>query len=127
MTIKGELSAAREEASLEDNDVEDDTYVPSPRAPIRGRGKGLASASGSRVARDDKIEEEEEDDDGNDGDDGEEGEKTFDVEDINPTSYIHMGTPIFRQPLNPNWREKISYKSKIDLVREKKERKPKAY
>jgi hypothetical protein len=127
MTIEGEPSAAREEASSEDNDVEDDTYVPSPRAPICGRGKGLASASGSRVARDDKIEEEEEDDDGNDGDDGEEGEKTFDVEDINPTSYIHMGTPIFRQPLNPNWREKISYKSKIDLVREKKERKPKAY
>jgi hypothetical protein len=125
MTIEGEPSAAREEASSEDNDVEDDTYVPSPRAPICGRGKGLASASGSRVARDDKIEEEDnDDDDGNDGDDGEEEEETFDVEKINPTSYIHIGIPIFRQPLNPDWREKISYKSKIGG---KKERKHKAY
>jgi hypothetical protein len=124
MTIEGEPSAAREEASSEDNDVEDDTYVPSPRAPIRGRGKGLASASGSRVARDDKIEEEDnDDDDGNDGDDGEEEEETFDVEKINPTSYIHIGILIFRQPLNPDWRENISYKSKIG----KKERKHKAY
>jgi hypothetical protein len=40
-------SPAREEEGSKDDDVEDDTYVPSPRAPFRGRGKGLASASGS--------------------------------------------------------------------------------
>jgi hypothetical protein len=60
--------------------------------------KGLASASGSGAARDDEIEE----DDGNDGDGGEEEEETFDVVEINPTSYIHMGTPMFRLPLNPD-------------------------
>jgi hypothetical protein len=32
MTIEGEPSAAREEASLVDDVVEDETYVPSPRA-----------------------------------------------------------------------------------------------
>jgi hypothetical protein len=115
MTIEGESSAAKEEASSEDDVVEDDTYVPSPRAPIRGRGKGLASASGNGAMRDDEIEEE---DDGNDGDDGEEEEEIFDVEEINPTSYVHMGTPIFRLPLNLDWREKISYKGKTNLVRE---------
>jgi hypothetical protein len=33
---------------------------------------------------------------------------------------MHMGIPIFRQPLNPNWRAKVSYKGKIDLVRKKR-------
>jgi hypothetical protein len=42
------------------------------------------------------------------------------VEEITPTSYMHIGTPIFRQPLNPDWRGKFSYKDKIDLVREKR-------
>jgi hypothetical protein len=51
--------------------------------------------------------------------DDEEDEEIFDVEEINPTSYIHMETPVFWLPLNPDWREKISYKGKIDLVREK--------
>jgi hypothetical protein len=104
--------------------VEDDTYVLSPRAPIHGRGKGLASASGSGAAMDDEIEEEDDGDDGNDDDDGEEEEETFDVEEINPTSYVHMGTPIFQLPLNPDWREKISYKGKTDLVREKRKENP---
>jgi hypothetical protein len=36
MTIEGESSAVREEASLEDDDVEDETYVPSPRAQPHG-------------------------------------------------------------------------------------------
>jgi hypothetical protein len=58
MTIEDNPNPAREEESLEDDDVEDDTYVPSPRAPIHGRGKGLASASGSGAARDEEIEEE---------------------------------------------------------------------
>jgi hypothetical protein len=68
MTIEGEPSAAREEEGSKDDDVEDETYVPSPRAHPHGRGKGLASASESGTARD-EIEEE----DGGDGDD-EEGE-----------------------------------------------------
>jgi hypothetical protein len=41
--------------SLED-DVEDETNMPSPQA--RPHGKRLASASGSRAARDEEIEEE---------------------------------------------------------------------
>jgi hypothetical protein len=36
MTIEDNPSPAREDESLEDDDVEDDTYVPSPRAPIQG-------------------------------------------------------------------------------------------
>jgi hypothetical protein len=28
-------------------------------------------------------------------DDEEEDEEVFDVQEINPTSYIHMGTPVF--------------------------------
>jgi hypothetical protein len=31
-----------------------------------------------------------------------------------------MGTPTFRIPQNPDWRDKISYKGKSDLVREKR-------
>jgi hypothetical protein len=50
--------------------------------------------------------------------------KFFDVEEINLTSYIHMGTPVFWLPLNPDWREKISYKDKTDLVREKRKENP---
>jgi hypothetical protein len=49
------------------------------------------------AARDEEIEEEIEEE--GDADDEEE-EETFEVEEINPTSYIHMGTPIFRLPLN---------------------------
>jgi hypothetical protein len=49
MTIEGESSAVREEASLEDDDVEDETYVPSPRAQPHGREKGIASGSGGGV------------------------------------------------------------------------------
>jgi hypothetical protein len=109
--------------SSSDDDVEDDTYMPSPRAYPHGKGKSLASTSGSGAARDEEIEEEVE---GDDGDGGEEVEKeeegegeTFDVEEITPTSYVDMGNPVFRQPLNPDWRKKVSYKGKTDLVREK--------
>jgi hypothetical protein len=70
--------------------------------------------------RDDEIEEEY---DGNDCDNGEE-EETVDVEEINPTSYTHMGTPIFQLLMNPDWREKISYKGKTYLVREKRKENP---
>jgi hypothetical protein len=59
MTIEDQSSAAREEESSEDDYVEDDTYMPFPRA--RPHGKGLASASGSGAAMDEEeiVEEEE--------------------------------------------------------------------
>jgi hypothetical protein len=120
MTISGDPNPSANNSS-DDDDVEDDTYMPSPRA--RPNGKELASASSSRAARDEKeIEEEEGGGNGNDGaegDDDEEDEESFDVDEINPTSYIHMGTLVFWLPLNPDWREKISYKGKTDFVREK--------
>jgi hypothetical protein len=100
MTIEDNSSLAREEDSLEDDDVEDDTYMPSLRAPICGRGKGLASRSGSGS--------------------GAAEEEAFDVEEITPTYYVHMGNLVFRQPLNSDWREKVSNKGKLDLVREKR-------
>jgi hypothetical protein len=84
----------------------------------------LASASSSGTTRDEEEIEEEEDggneNDGAEGDDDEEDEEVFDVEEINLSSYIHMETPVFWLPLNPDWREKISYKGKTDLVREKR-------
>jgi hypothetical protein len=88
MTIEDNLSLAREEESSEDDDVEDDTYMPSPWAPIHGRGKVLASGSGAVEIQEEEEEEEEEEE-------GEE-EETFDVEEITPTSYVHMGNPVFR-------------------------------
>jgi hypothetical protein len=79
-------------SSSKDDDVKDDTYMPSPRA--RPHRKGLASASGSGAVKDgEEIEEEEDGGNGNngaEGDDDEEDEEVFDVEQINPTSYIHM-------------------------------------
>jgi hypothetical protein len=121
MTISSDPNPSANSSS-EDDDVEDDTYMSSPRA--RPREKGLTSASSSRATRDEEeIEEEEDggnDNDGAKGDDEEEDEEVFDVEEINPTSYIDMGTLVFRLPLNPDWREKISSKGKTDLVREKR-------
>jgi hypothetical protein len=35
-----------------------------------------------------------------------------------------MGTLVFWLPLNPDWREKISYKGKTDLVRKKRKENP---
>jgi hypothetical protein len=81
MTIEGTYNSAGEEESSDDNDVEDDTYIPSPRASTHGRGKGLASGSDSEAA---KIQEGE--------------DEIFDVEEINPPNYIHMGTPTFTNP-----------------------------
>jgi hypothetical protein len=106
MTISGDPSPSAN-SSLEDDDVEDDTYMPSPWA--RPHGKRLASASSSGAARDEEeIEEEEDGGNGNDraeGDD-EEDEEVFDGEEINPTSYIHMGTPVFRYPSTQiGWRK----------------------
>jgi hypothetical protein len=85
------------------------------------------------AARDEEIEEEIEEEegggngnDGFEGDDEEEDEENFDVE-INPSSYIHMGNPTFRLPLNSDWREKISYNSKTDLVRENRKENPRLF
>jgi hypothetical protein len=35
-----------------------------------------------------------------------------------------MGTPIFRQPLNLDFRAKVSYKGKTEIVREKRKENP---
>jgi hypothetical protein len=107
MSIEGEPSAAREEASSEDDDVEDETYVPSPWAQPHSRGKGIASGSGA-------IEIEEE----GGGDEGEEVEEIFDVEEINPPSYVDIGHLGFRAPTNPTWMLRVNYKGKTESVRE---------
>jgi hypothetical protein len=96
--------------SSSDEDVEDETYVPSPRARLHG--KGLASASGSGATRDEEIEEEDDDDE------GEEDEEIFDVEEINPLSYVDIEPLDFRAPMNPTWRVRVSYKGKTKSVRE---------
>jgi hypothetical protein len=120
MIISGDPNPSANSSS-EDDDVENDTYMPFPRA--RRHGKGLACASSSRAGRDEEEIEEEEDggnsSDGAEDDDEEEDEEVFDVEEFNPTSYIHTGTPVFRLPLKSDWMEKISYKGKTDLVRKK--------
>jgi hypothetical protein len=83
-------------SSSSDDDIEDGTYVSSPRA--RPHGKGVASASGSGAGRNNEIEEEAEE--GADDDDGEEEEEVFDVEKINPPNYIDMGPLVLRAPTN---------------------------
>jgi hypothetical protein len=94
MTIEGEPSAAREEARSKDDDVEDETYVPSPRVQPHGQGKGIASGSGGGSGAK-EIEEKA------GGDEGEEEEEIFDVEEINPPSYVGIGLLGFRAPMNP--------------------------
>jgi hypothetical protein len=106
MTISGDPNPDNSSSSS-DADIEDDTYVPSPWA--HPHGKGLASASGNGTARDDEIEEEA---------DSEEEEEVFDVEEINPPNYVDMGPLVFRAPMNPTWRARVSYKGKTESVRE---------
>jgi hypothetical protein len=113
ITISGDPNPNNSSSSSND-DIEDDTYVPSLRA--RPHGKGLASASGSEAGRDDEIEEEAEE--GVDGDDGEEKEEVFDVEEINPPNYVDVGPLVFRAPTNPTWRVNVSYKGKTESVRQ---------
>jgi hypothetical protein len=60
------------------DDVEDDTYILSPRAHSHGKRKGLASASGSGTRNEDVRTESH--DEGSNDDDGEEEEESFDVE-----------------------------------------------
>jgi hypothetical protein len=92
LAISGDPNPSAKSSS-EDDDVEDDTYMPFLQA--RPHGKGLTSASGSRTTRDEEeIKEEEDGGNGNDGAEGDD-EEVFDVEEINPTSYIHMGTLVF--------------------------------
>jgi hypothetical protein len=73
MTISGDPNPDNSSSSSDDN-IEDDTSMPSPRAHPHGKG----------AARDDEIKE------GADGDDGEEEEEVFDVEEINPPNYVDM-------------------------------------
>jgi hypothetical protein len=113
MTISGD-SNPDNSSSSSDDDIEDVTYVPSPRA--RPHGKWLASASDSGAGRDDEIEEEAEE--GADGDEEEEEEDVFDVEEINPPNYVDMRPLVLRAPTNPSWRVKVSYKGKTESVRE---------
>jgi hypothetical protein len=89
MTIVGAQSSHGEEIS--DGNVEDETYVPSPRAPPHGKGKGLACASGSQSVRD-EVESEDESKNGGEEASADE-EEIFDVEEIIPQAYVHMGTP----------------------------------
>jgi hypothetical protein len=91
MTIGDDLDP--NDNSSSDEVVEDETYVPSPRA--RPHGKGLVSASGSGATRDEEIEEEDDDVD------GEEEEEIFDIKEINPPSYVDIGHLGFRVPTNP--------------------------
>jgi hypothetical protein len=63
------------------------------------------------ATRDEEIEEED------DGADGEEEEEIFDIEEINPPSYIDIGHLGFRAPMNPTWRARVSYKGKTESVR----------
>jgi hypothetical protein len=95
MTISGDLNPDNSSSSSDD-DIEDDAYVPSPRA--RPHGKRLASASDSEAGRDDEIEKEAEK--GVDGDDGEEKEEVFDMKEINPPNYVDMWPLVFRAPTN---------------------------
>jgi hypothetical protein len=121
MTISGDPNP-HANSSLEDDDVEDDTYKPSPRARSHGKGLVGASDSGRRAVRDEEIEEEVEEEGGGDDDEG--GGETYVVDEINSSCYTHMETPTFRLPLNPDWREKINYKGKTDLVRLKRKENP---
>jgi hypothetical protein len=68
MTINGDPNPSANNSS-EDDDVQDDTYMPSPRA--HPYGKGLASASDNGIVRDEQEIEEEED--GGNKNDGAEG------------------------------------------------------
>jgi hypothetical protein len=117
MTISGDPNP-NANISSEDDDVEDDTYMPSPRAHPHGQGLVGASDSDNGAVRDEEIEEEVEEEGGGDDDEGE--EETYVVDEINPSSYTHMGTQTFRLPMNLDWRENINYKGKTDLVKEKR-------
>jgi hypothetical protein len=76
MTIEDQPNAVREDKIPDDDDVEDGTYMSSPRA--RPHGKGLASASDSGAARDEEeIVEEGYGNDGAEGDNDEEDEEVL--------------------------------------------------
>jgi hypothetical protein len=53
MTIESAHESTGEEESS-DKDVEDETYIPSPRAPHHRKGKIIASVGGSGAARDEE-------------------------------------------------------------------------
>jgi hypothetical protein len=121
MTIESAHESTGEEESS-DKDVEDETYIPSPRAPHHRKGKIIASVGGSGAARDEEESKR--------GDEhGDEAahiykEEVFDVEEIIPQAYVHMEIPCFQQTQNPGWRQKVSYKGKIEAMREKRKENP---
>jgi hypothetical protein len=112
MAISGDPNPDNSSDSSDD-DIEDDTYVPSPQT--HPHEKRLASVSGSEAPRNDEIEED--DEEGDDGADGEEEEEVFDVEEIDPPNYADMGPLVFRAPTNPTWKARVSYKYKIESMR----------
>jgi hypothetical protein len=99
MTISGDPDSNNSSSSLDD-DVEDDTYMPSPWA--HPHGKGLASASGSGAARDEEEIEEEEDggneNDGAEGDGDEEDKEVFNVMRSTPLLTYTWGLQFFGYP-----------------------------
>jgi hypothetical protein len=65
MVIENALSPNTSNESLDDEE-EDDAYIPSPRAPHHGKGKGMTS--GSRVEIEEEEESEHNDEERDDGD-----------------------------------------------------------
>jgi hypothetical protein len=55
MTISGDPSLDNSNSGSND-DIEDESYVPSPRSRLHGKGLAGASGSGSRAVRDEEIE-----------------------------------------------------------------------
>jgi hypothetical protein len=102
LTVEGGSDSSNNTTSSDDE--EEETYVPSPQ------GQGKRVVGGSRgVNRATEIEEEEE---------GE--EEVFHVDEIMPLSHVDMGALSFIIPQNPAWMEKVGYKGKTDVVREKR-------
>jgi hypothetical protein len=121
MTIESAHESTGEEESS-DKGIEDETNTSSPRAPHHGKGKSIANASGSGAARDE--EEFERGDEHGDEAGHINEEDIFDVEEIIPQAYVHMGIPSFQQPQNHGWRQKVSYKGKTEAMREKRKENP---
>jgi hypothetical protein len=83
MTISDDPSPSNSNSGSDD-EIEDESYVPSPR--VWPHGKDAAGASDNGVVMDVEIEEDIEEEGGG-GDDDEGEEETFVVDEINPSSY----------------------------------------
>jgi hypothetical protein len=80
----------------------------------------IEGAHGSAIEEDptDENDGNEEEEESGRGDDNDDDEK-FDVEEINPSSYVRMGAPTFRQPQNPYWRTRHAFPHPGLLLTEK--------